>query len=145
MKLSRRKAMGAVLGGAIAGPDVAKQAAQQFASKFQSMNYKGVPVEFDKIPSVETKANETYLKAKLLDERDYLIKLINDELNNTLYIDKRAFKNEAMGKNIDCLKSVADSSKHRIYHWTLEERYKKERIKDAIERLPGLLKQLTGL
>lgn len=142
MKLTRRKAFGVAVGGAMAGPSVTEEVLKQIPDYI----YKGVPVQSDKLSNYPSTAQENleYLKQKLVEEKNYLIKLINGELNS-LWVDVKQYKRDALNKNIESLKSVSNVNKHLIYTWELEKRYIEERIADAKARLPDLIKKIAGL
>lgn len=136
MTLSRRKAMSIALGGAIAGPSVAKDAIQQVGK--QNLLYKGMEVGFDKA------FDSGYLKEKLIEEKDYLIKIITGEIDNP-DTDRNGRKREILQRNIESLKSVTKSNKLIFYMREVDKRCAQEQIEDAKRRLPELLKQLAGL
>lgn len=143
MKFNRRKAMGIALGGAMAGPSVAKKAAEHIMN-YGSTADKSIR-EVNQYMYGKKQENTVHLKEQLLSEKNYLTKLINGELDNFQWLDERTLSNELIGRNIDSLKSVSQTSKHLMYSFELEKRYVQSRIEDAKQRLPEIIKRLAGL
>lgn len=159
MKLNRRTAMGALIGGAAAGPDMAKQAMQSMQENkwsikeydmakqaMQSGEQKQIMDSFseriygDKTPGYD----RNYLEQ----EKKYLEEILSDgyDAYKAYYGNYPPnYITEAELIQINNLVSVSDSVKEQYKRQIVIKRYIKIRKQEAKAKLEQILKQLVGL
>lgn len=145
MKLNRRTAMGALIAGAAAGPDMAKQAMQENKWPIKEYALGAKPPGYDRNYLEQDKK---YLEEILSQEKKHLEEILSDGYN--FY---NAYFGDGLGNEISDVKrieiynfkSVSNVMKEHYRRDLIIKKYKDNRIKEAKAQLEKILKQLAGL
>ncbi len=144
MKLSRRGAMGVGIGGAIAGPGMAKQAmmAAQQAAQSNKINtpplkYQGAQVECDSVGSTLLKKEDEIKRLTKLAAGDFSDLWQGREYEGYIKNNKRNKRD----LHIDMLKSVSESHKSQMKFDLVRDETKKEWMQEAKNQLELIAKR----
>lgn len=146
MKLNRRKAMAAMVGGASTAP----QAARAFAENITKNNtlISSMPLNYGEEKQIGSYDPIEYAQ-KLAREKEYLTKIVNGDLAGMWHegqVDQsiKEYTRAVRNYHIDSLKSVSYTNKERIKHEKQLEQMKQDWISNAKEQLLRLFNKKPG-